>query len=53
VRTSEATHAGCVAQLWRQLAAAGHIRRGEHAGWCVRKHSQSHIGFYAAGAVLN
>ncbi len=45
VRTSEATHAGCVARLWRQLAAAGHIRRGEHAGWCARKRSQSHNGF--------
>ena len=37
VRTSEPAHVRCVSLVWRQLAAAGHIRRGEHAGWCVRK----------------
>ena len=36
VRTSEADHARTVSRVWRQLASAGHIHRGEHAGWCAR-----------------
>ena len=36
VRTSEPDHGRTVDRIWRKLAAAGHLHRGEHAGWyCV------------------
>ena len=36
VRTSEPEHAATVAWMWRRLASAGQLHRGEHSGWyCV------------------